>query len=167
MHKSFARTIGSRLLMVVLAVVACACSGCLCAFERDWRAAQNSPAPADPLAGLWEGTWESHSNGHDGTLRAIITPQGHGCYAAQYQGTFACIVPFVYETTHTATSQSEVTHFAGEEDLGPVFGVYRMNGWADGRNFEAHYQADKDHGTFRMRRINPLGCGSIRCGDGT
>ena len=166
MHTPSARKVGSRLLMLGLAVFVSCCSGCLCTFECDWRAARNAPAPADQLAGLWEGTWESHVNGHNGTLRAIITPQGSGCYVAQYKGTFAGCVPFVYKTSHAVTSQAEVTHFAGEEQL-PVFGSYRMTGWADGRTFEAHYQAAEDHGTFRMNRVNPPGCASVQCGAGT
>ncbi len=43
------------------------------------------------------------------TLRAIITPCGNGRYIAQYKGTFAVIVPFAYETTHSARAEPGVT----------------------------------------------------------
>lgn len=98
MRTSNRHWIGSRTLFVTIALLAGSSSGCLCTFERDWRAAQKHPVPADHLAGLWEGTWLSHYNGHNGTLRAIITPCGNGRYIGQYKGTFAWIVPFVYET---------------------------------------------------------------------
>ncbi len=163
MHHSYKPSRNVTRLLPALSLLLCVfCSGCLCTFERDWRAAQKCLPPADNLAGLWEGTWESHYNGHDGTLRAIITPCGDGRYIAQYKGTFAYIVPFAYTTTHYATSQGAATQFAGEESLGPLFGgTYRMQGCADGRSFTAHYQADKDHGVFRMQRV---GCGNCGCG---
>lgn len=150
--------IGSRVLITALALLAGSSSGCLCTFERDWRAAKDCPVPADNLAGLWEGTWLSHYNGHNGKLRAIITPCGNGRYLAQYKGTFAFIVPFAYETTHSATSQPGVTYFTGQEDLGPLAGgVYHISGWANGAKFVAHYQADKDHGVFEMERVGTCG----------
>ena len=138
-----------------------AASGCLCTFERDWHAARKHPIPCDNLAGLWEGTWESQYNGHSGKLRAIITPCGNGQYRARYHATFALIVPYSYDTTHTATHAGAVTYFSGEQDLGCLAGgLYRYNGQADGACFTATYRADKDYGVFRMRRV---GCGT-NCG---
>lgn len=153
-----------RIAVLLLSVgwMTSAASGCLCTFERDWRAAQNRSIPADNLAGLWEGTWESHHNGHNGKLRAIITRCGNGQYHARYHATFAVVVPYSYNTTHTATDHGAVTYFSGEQNLGCLAGgLYRYNGQADGMTFVANYRADKDHGVFRMRRV---GCGS-GCGN--
>lgn len=170
MRRSNRHWIGSRTLIVALALLACASSGCLCTFERDWRAAEKRPLPADNLAGRWEGTWVSHYNGHNGSLRAIITPCGNGRYIAQYKGTFAAIVPFAYETTHSARTEPGVTYFSGREDLGCLAGgVYTINGRADGATFVANYRADKDHGVFRMHRVETCGgcgCVPVECCDG-
>jgi hypothetical protein len=156
--------IGPRTRIAALALLTASSSGCLCTFERDWHAAKDCAVPADNLAGLWEGTWVSHYNGHDGTLRAIITPCGNGRYLARYKGTFAFIVPFAYETTHSASAQPGVTYFTGQEDLGPLAGgVYLISGWANGATFVAHYQADKDHGVFQMQRVGTCsgGCAGL------
>jgi hypothetical protein len=137
--------------------------GCLCTFERDWHAARRQPIPCDNLAGLWEGTWESQYNGHSGKLRAIITPCGNGQYHARYHATFAVIVPYSYDTTHSATHAGDVTYFGGEQDLGCLAGgLYRYNGQANGACFTATYRADKDYGVFRMHRV---GCGAGCCSD--
>lgn len=138
-------------------------SGCGLSFEHEWRAAKNDPVPCDQFAGLWEGTWESDYNGHTGKLRAIITKCDDGRYRAYYHATFAYVIPFAYETTHTATFQDGVTYFTGEEDLGYFAGgYYYYNGQTDGTSFVACYRADKDHGMFRMTRVS-TGCG---CGCG-
>lgn len=145
-----------------VALFAASSTGC-CSFEMNWHAAKRQPPPCDNLAGLWEGTWESNYNGHDGKLRAIITPCGPGRYRAQYHATFAFVVPYAYETIHTASEQGGVTYFSGVQDLGPLAGgVYRYNGRADGETFVASYRADKDHGVFRMRRV--CSGGGCACG---
>jgi hypothetical protein len=47
-----------------------------------------------------------------------------------------------------------VTHFSGQQDLGKLAGgVYHTTGWADGRTFQANFQADKDFGTYQMTRV--------------
>lgn len=64
------------LRIVPLALAALAAAGC-CSFEKEWRDADACCGCGDdPLAGRWEGTWESHVNGHHGRLRAIITRAG-------------------------------------------------------------------------------------------
>lgn len=155
---------GSRTLFLLFALLACCSSGCLCAFHRDWQEAKSCP-PVDNLAGLWEGTWVSHTNGHHGKLRAIITNCGNGRYRAQYQGTFHVVIPFVYETTHCRTSSDGgVVHFTGREELCQLAGgTYRMNGWANGQRFVANYKSDNDCGVFKMQRVGSCGCCATGC----
>lgn len=156
---------GCRGLMLLFALFACTTSGCLCAFHRDWKAASSCPAPTDYLAGKWEGTWLSHTNGHKGQIRAIFTDCGNGHYKAQYQGNFCVVLPFVYETTHRRTGvESGVTYFSAQEDLGPlVGGTFSMNGWANGQSFVANYRSDKDCGVFKMTRVGSCGCRADGC----
>ena len=148
---------------VAFVVLIALCSGCGLTFHRDWVAAKNAPVSDDPLAGLWEGTWASDADGHNGKLRAIITKCPDGHYHARYCATFALVIPFAYETTHSATRRDGVTYFSGEQDLGMLAGgLYRYNGHADGHNFIADFHADNDYGVFRMQRVGAGGC---RCGE--
>lgn len=145
------------LLLLFLAAVS---SGCGVTFERKWQQPPACSEPGDQLTGHWEGTWESEFNGHKGKLRAIIVKCNDGHYRAHYHATFLGVIPFAYETVHTASpQQGGSTQFTGEEDLGYFAGgVYHYNGWSDGTSFVACYQADKDHGVFRMQRVTPCGC---------
>ena len=139
----------------LFALLTLAMTGCGLSFERDWRAARDNPFPEDQLAGRWEGTWHSDYNGHNGRLRAIITRCNEcGRYHAHYHATFAGVIPYAYETVHSARSQNGSTQFWGDEDLGYCAGGhYHYNGCANGCTFFARYKADKDHGTFRMQRV--------------
>lgn len=161
--RSFARSFVTTLLLFA----ACCSSGCIFTFERDWKAAHRCGIPCDQLAGLWEGTWRSDSNGHHGRLRAIITRCDDGRYHVRYHATFAAIIPYAYDTTHTVTATDGATHFHGEEDLGFLAGgYYCTDGQADGQTFCATYTADKDYGTFQMCRVGPCtgyvaGCAAL------
>ena len=130
-----------------------AATGCCSTFERDWQAALSCPQPADRLAGLWEGTWESESRRQCGALRAIVTPCGPNRYSARYDARFCWFVPYGHDMLQTATDDGLVTHFRGEEDGGLIGGVYRAAGWSDGANYIACCEAQHDKGTFRMRRV--------------
>ena len=162
MHQyKYSHTLSVYTLSAVLSLLAFSATGCIWTFEKDWRAAKKCGVPCDNLAGLWEGTWESDYNGHKGRLRAIITKCSDGHYHARYHATFAAVIPYAYNTTHAATEGDSVTWFCGEEDLGVlVGGRYFTNGEANGRTFVACYQADKDHGTFRMCRVHAC-CGPV------
>jgi hypothetical protein len=169
--------IGASARLFLFVVLACGSSGCLLTFERDWRSAQRDGIQTDQLAGIWEGTWQSNYNGHTGKLKAIITPCGNGHYHAQYKGTFALVVPFAYETTHYGeVGEDGVIYFSGRQSLGKLAGGdYVTQGWANGATFFATFQADVDHGTFRMHRVGSCGpsgsccdsdwCGTGSCGD--
>lgn len=142
-------------------LLTCGFIGCT-GFQREWRASEGYSHPGDQLAGRWEGTWESHVNGHDGKLRAIITPCSSGGYHAHYHATYLKVVPFAYETWHSTTPGGNVTFVMGEEDLGWLAGgLYQYNGQTDGDSLVVCYQADEDHGVFRLYRVDRCGC----CGE--
>ena len=127
-------------------------SGC-CSFEREWREAANRPGQGG-IDGRWQGTWLSHSNGHKGGLRAIITPTGPGEYRARYHATFLSVIPFGY-TTHLKTQCCNGSEtFAGQADLGCMAGgVYRYSGSADHHQYRANYRSKKDCGVYSMTRV--------------
>ena len=167
MHTIADRSTARLRWLICLGLFAASSTGC-CSYEMKWCAAKRQPVPCDNLAGLWEGTWESDYNGHNGKLRAIITPCGPGQYHAHYHATFAVVIPFAYETVHSASDHGSITYFSGEQDLGALAGgVYHYNGHADGSTFVASYRADKDYGTFQMRRVRSGGgcCCGRRAGD--
>ncbi len=128
-------------------------TGC-CSFERDWRTCGSYVSPANDLAGCWEGRWHSDKNGHNGTLRAIITKQGENEYHARFKATFAWILPYRFEIPLAVSEEGGVAAFESQADLGKLAGgVYSYAGQADGCEFVATYCASGgDHGTFTMRR---------------
>ncbi|MEX0715061.1 MAG: hypothetical protein WD066_00665 [Planctomycetaceae bacterium] len=140
-----------RTLSAGMLLFAAGCS----TFGHDFRAAQNYCPPEHGLEGAWEGTWLSHSNGHDGRLRAVITRCDDRHYHARFHATFLKCVPFESEAILHVTQDGEVIHFQGTEDLGWLAGgVYHYDGSASRREFFADYRADKDHGIFTMRRVS-------------
>ena len=143
-----------------------------CSFDRNWRAMKRAElvdsaptaAPADRLAGRWEGRWVSDANGHSGGLRAIITyvPQKLTVdqhYRAEFDASYLGFLRFGYGMTLVAKPGQGVAGpvtFQGKEDLGSMAGgVYRYNGTADGRTFNATYEAKDDRGQFLMSRPEP------------
>ena len=139
-------------------VLICLGTGC-CSFERQWRQAAGHCYPSDPLAGRWEGTWESCVNGHTGSLRAIITPCNGGHYHVHFHATFAGCIPYAYEVAMHSVREGDLHRFHGSADLGCLAGgVYQYEGEVNGDCYRARYQARKDNGIFTMRRVQDSTC---------
>ncbi len=138
-------------------------TGC-CSFERNWGCCQTYAHPGNDMAGCWEGRWHSDMNGHEGSLRAIITKQDVNSYHAHFKATFAVIIPYEFEIRMTTTDEGDVHSFESTADLGWLAGgAYSYSGHAGECEFFARYCAENgDHGTFTMRR---LGCCSQSCDD--
>ena len=148
----------------VIAAFILASTGCI-GFERDWRDARQVSFPVDDIAGLWEGTWCSHSNGHNGTLRAIITRDCNGCYYAQFKATYLEVVPFGFEMPLVISRNGDVHSLNGTADLGFLAGgVYRYSGEATSCQLVANYCAKRDHGVFNLSRVAT--CGDSGCCEG-
>ncbi len=127
-------------------------SGCS-TFNRDWKAAAVSPAPANSIAGRWEGKWLSEHNGHSGKLRALIRPLDNGQYETRFHAKYGFIFSFGMEAKLDVKPAAEGQwQFSGAEDLGKAYGVYRYEGKASVTNFFSTYKASFDHGTFQMTR---------------
>ncbi|MEX0702228.1 MAG: hypothetical protein WD069_09045 [Planctomycetales bacterium] len=150
-----------RFAAAVLLLCAAGCS----TFSQDFRAAQQYCPPERGLDGVWEGTWESETNGHNGRLRAIITRCDDRHYHARFHATFLKCVPFESEAMLHVTEEGAATFFHGQEDLGWLAGgVYTYDGRADRCEFFANYCAEKDRGVFAMRRVSACGgCGEDAC----
>lgn len=144
-----------RAFLIVTAITTCGCLG----FERDWRAAQQTCFNPNDLAGLWEGTWCSHKNGHNGTLRAIITRSCNGTYYAKFKATYLEVVPFGFEMPLSVSANGDVHQLGGSADLGLLAGgVFRYAGEANECHLVANFCAKDDHGVFKMTRVATCGC---------
>ena len=131
-------------LFLFVAVLTTGCSS----FDRAWR---NPPAQSAGIAGRWEGRWQSARTGHDGKLRAIITPQTAARYNARFRATYRSVLSAEYDVTLNVKRRGPRSEFRGAADLG-VWGRYETTGSATRTQFHATYRSKLDHGTFEMRR---------------
>ena len=125
-------------------------------FERDWKQsvtdyqAGKVAAPAGP----WTGTWATTTNGHTGTLRAIVSPSEKkpGLYDFRYHATWKKILSGTYTVSYPVKKSGNTYRAVGEEKLG-FFGTFGHKAKISGDRFEATYSNDKgDLGSFKMRR---------------
>jgi len=113
----------------------------------------SATAPADLMAGDWEGNWYNSSDSMSGRLTCQITPLGGAQYQAEFHATFAGFLPFDSTVTLTAQRQDALWKFHGQKDLGLlVGGLYTYDGHTDGHEFFSTYDSDDNKGTYRLRR---------------
>lgn len=128
-------------------------TGCSTAFNKEWKAALLSPAPAGDLAGAWEGTWSSAPTGHAGRLRCIMVRKSATEYDAKFRANYKKVLSFGYTVPMDVQKVGDSWKFSGEADLGKLAGgVYTYEGAAGARQFFSTYHCEKDHGQFRMTR---------------
>jgi len=137
--------------LVAIALLFCGCS----TFNRDWKAAANTPPPADDIQGRWEGTWQSDVTGHKNALRCLMTKTDDGQYSARFHAKYkkGITISFGYTAPLMVTKEGGNFQFTGEADLGwYAGGVYRYEGHATPTNFFSTYGCKYDDGTFNMTR---------------
>jgi hypothetical protein len=127
-------------------------SGCS-SFDRAWAKSAHEPLMGNRLLGSWGGSWKSDANGHNGSLRCVITQKRDGTYKARFHAVYKKVIGFGYTATLQATETNGTFHFKGEADLGWwAGGVYQYEGHAEETNFFSTYRCKYDHGTFQMTR---------------
>ncbi len=144
-----------RWAVLFIAALTTSSTGCsvLSGFRGDFNSNCCCRIEAAPLAGCWEGCWESHTTGHKGKLQAIITRCDETHFRARFHGTFFKVLPFAYSTQFVAADEGPIQQFTGRQDLGRLAGgTYHYAGQATDCDFVATYTTCKDHGVFRMRR---------------
>jgi hypothetical protein len=144
-------------LLCLLLILTAGCSS----YHRTWKAGAQISTD-DPVAGRWQGRWESNANGHTGKLRAVIRPTGDDAYVAHYWASYRKVLrftydqPFTVQTRETRADGKKIVAFSGKTDLGPLAGgVYTYEGRAEADDFHATYRCRWDHGTYDMRRLRP------------
>jgi hypothetical protein len=137
---------------LLLAMLTMGCS----TFSREWKAAAAHPSPADDISGCWEGSWSSGKNGHNGSLRCLMTKLDDAHYLTRYKATYWKLLRFGYAVKMRVEKPSPDNFKSeGEADLGWWGGgVYRYEGQITPINFYSTYKSDYDQGTFRMKRPN-------------
>jgi hypothetical protein len=127
-------------------------------FDRDWEATPPR-ASADSLpTGCWEGTWHSDGNGHQGSLRCIVTRRDNSEFDARYYATYSWwIFPFTFEYTVplTIVREGDSWYSRGSAELScwVAGGLYEYEGRSAGDDFVATYRSDFDRGIFRLKRV--------------
>jgi hypothetical protein len=137
-----------RFAATLLALTLCGCSS----FNREWRRTSLPPLP-NSVEGRWEGRWLSEVNGHNGTLRCIMTRVNDSEYRARFRATYARAFKFSYTVNLEMQPHFDGWEFNGEANLGKLAGgVYYYEGRVSPTNFFSTYRSKYDHGTFELRR---------------
>jgi hypothetical protein len=128
-------------------------TGCS-SFQRDWKAAAQTPATTGDVAGAWDGQWLSNVNGHRGRLQCILTKKTEALYDARFKARFWKIFSASYTVPLNITPGTNGSfHLDGESDLGKLAGgVYHYAGEANPTLFNTQYSNKYDHGAFQMKR---------------
>ncbi len=135
-----------------LACIAFALAGCS-TFDRDWKAAADTPAAPGSIEGRWLGTWKSDRNGHSGELRCLMTRAGTNTYSARFHATYQNILTYTYTAPLVAREENGKFKFSGQSDLGFLAGgLYHYEGIATPTNYLSTYRCPSDWGTFQMQR---------------
>jgi hypothetical protein len=134
-------------------------------FEGEWERVLPGDIPAAPpsIAGCWEGTWHSDGNGHEGSLRCIMTSKGDAL-EAHYHATFALgfvMLSFDYTLPMTAVPEEvglpggAAYKVRGSAVLGYWIGGgrYDYEGRIEKGEYQASYRSSQDHGVFTLKRV--------------
>ena len=159
-------TVGCLLLVAFLAATGC------CSFSSRWN--ELAAAPPAPTAGdvsLWEGTWLSDHNGHNGKLRCIVSkiepaeaiaakpvPSGAPIPTHRFEFSATWGLGFVsdYTIDMVVTPEGDKLHFKGSFPIvvWPLIDdTYHTEGTIEGDQSKAKYHAEIDEGTFEMTRV--------------
>lgn len=123
-------------------------------FERQWQqsVADYKSGKVKSPEGPWTGNWGTKTNGHTGTLRAIVSEAPDGEYDFRYHATWKRILSGSYSVRFPGTRSGSTLKVDGTKKLG-IFGTFRHRATIRKNSFEATYSNDKgDLGTFQLKR---------------
>jgi hypothetical protein len=157
------------LMLGLLGLAAVAAGGCesQTAYNAHWRSAGvvlASASSATPLAGKWQGSWQSNdSDYYFGLAHAIIVPMDtvrtkEGVLAQRYEAHIQLYHFWIFTEEFrvylTATpGLNDTVNFYGERIMNPADGVIRFDGFMDGDKVVTSYNSIKDYGSYVLRRV--------------
>ncbi len=111
------------------------------------------PAFATDLTGTWSGHWKSHTNGHEGPMKARFRAINASQYRVRFSGRFFTIIPFCYtETMNVVCDDGQTVELTASSNLGCLFGTFHCRAAANQCYFNANYSASSDQGHFALSR---------------
>lgn len=135
-------------MMLVMSFV----SGCSTLYNSKWKQAGQETNPTVEVHRLWEGTWTSDVNQHQGRLRCIVSEPSAGQFDLHFWATWS-VFAGAYHVSATVESTESGYAFSGEKNLGKLAGgIYRFEGTIEGEAFESRYMSNKDQGRFSLTR---------------
>ena len=118
--------------------------------------------PGNDIEGRWEGRWLSHTNGHHGRLRCLLSKTPEGQYSARVHANYVKILTFGYTVPLKVRESPGLYYFSGDADLGQLAGgSYHYDGQATATNFFSTYRAKADGGIFEMKRPSDTTKGQV------
>lgn len=143
------------LLLRVIAVVVMLTAAYAIGEDKPATPAPTAPAATAPtdISGRWDGTWLSHTNGHDGPISASISKLDDDNYSVHFSGRFWGLFPFEYDMVLTVAERREdALVLSGAKNLGLLFGTFSYTATVTKSEFNAWYCSRHDGGVFNMSR---------------
>ena len=130
-------------------------TGCASKFDRNWKAAAAEPRRPASLEGAWTGRWISHSNGHAGRLRAVVT-LANNTYHVHFDAEYASFLDTEYTLELGTVGDGAVVRVAGSHNMGKFIfwelGDYIYTGAATPEHLFSEYHAPHDNGWWELHR---------------
>ena len=124
------------------------------AFAPHWKRAEPASAPnaEEPLAGAWEGRWNSSGVGDSGELKAVLwrnalTNEWHAQFLADHYAIFQANEGIVI---HPVRQSDGRWTFSGEAELRE--GRHEYAATCDGHRLEFTWSSALDHGTVTLEK---------------
>lgn len=132
-----------------------ACSNYQADFKKAALLYQKSPKPPTTPEGPWKGTWKSDTNGHEGPLWCLVTPDADKAnqWNFRYRAGWGLVQFGDYEHPVTATlNQAGNLALNHEMKLPNNFGTYKVVGTITPTEFKVRYDSKDDRGTMTLTR---------------
>ena len=129
-------------------------SGCTSlTFHHDWNQALAAESKPDGLEGAWAGSWRSNVNGHNGSLKCLMTRVDDQTYRARYFARyFGELFAFEYTVDLKPKERDGAFFLEGQADLGLMGGLYSHKGHIKGDRYDSTYKSQHDEGVYKLRR---------------
>jgi len=149
----FQQTLARAIFLNILLLPCLALLPGCASFQSAWAKASAKPIDANGVEGCWDGTWRSDVNGHQGSLRCIVSRRKDGVCDARFHAIYRKVIGFSYTVPLRTSETNGGFYFTGTANLGWwAGGLYSYEGRVQQTNWFSTYSCKYDHGTFQMTR---------------